>query len=751
METYYAKSGQKWITNKEHLSKVADLAHTFGAEIGYPKEAELSGRFHDVGKNSDRFQGVLMGRDRGVDHAFSSATLLYMVKQLWKYDNTSAVWAAYEPIIESIQGHHDGLLSLVELEPYFKEAAKNLSMTCSPNGKIPSLCGREELQKALVAFQNDFPTYRLSKFADRAVTNQVENMLSTRMIYSCLVDADYSVSASHTDPDYLLKSIGGSLNVKAALHALYERHEKLKKESTANPQVNKIRNYVFNMCGAASENPPGLFTLTAPTGAAKTLAMLHFALRHCQKNHLNRIILVLPFLTLAEQSEKEYARIFPEILVDHSQKSLPDDVREIASRWSAPVIITTSVRFFESLFSNRPGTCRKLHNIANSVVLFDESQSLPADLASVTVKAVNALCSTYNCSIVFSTATQPKFNALPDTKWQPTEIIPDSQVLYDKMRTIRRIHIEWRLSKNEDRSIKAMSLEQIADEMALKANVCTIVNLRRHARKLFKALQQKCEKGERLFLLTKDLCPAHRLAIVAEVKERLDSNPPKPCKVVATQCIEAGVDFDFAMMYRALAPLEALSQASGRINRNGRYEDGRLVIFELGKEDGYPDEFYETAATIVQNLWAKSENLTFDIDDPEVIDRYYDALFQMAGDRTVLTQAVQAKNYKAVAEQYQLIVDEGVRLIVPWQPKKDLFDEIKTEVSKNGLNAAILRKASPITVTCYRKDWVKQHAEPLFFRVKGDLGEKQVESGYYLLNEEYERLYDEQMGLVFDL
>ena len=161
METYYAKSGQKWITNKEHLSKVADLAHTFGAEIGYPKEAELSGRFHDVGKNSDRFQGVLMGRDRGVDHAFSSATLLYMVKQLWKYDNTSAVWATYEPIIESIQGHHDGLLSLVELEPYFKEAAKNLSMTCSPNGKIPSLCGREELQKALVAFQNDFHTYRL--------------------------------------------------------------------------------------------------------------------------------------------------------------------------------------------------------------------------------------------------------------------------------------------------------------------------------------------------------------------------------------------------------------------------------------------------------------------------------------------------------------------------------------------------------------------------------------------------------------
>lgn len=160
----------------------------------------------------------------------------------------------------------------------------------------------------------------------------------------------------------------------------------------------------------------GLFTLTAPTGVGKTMAMIHFALRHCVQHQLPRIIVVLPFLTLAEQLQKEYEHIFPEILVDHSQENLPEAARELAARWDSPVIITTSVRFFESLFSANPQSCRKLHHIANSVVLFDEAQSLPASLARPTVAAVNALCEKYRCTMVFSTATQPDFSALPKTQ-----------------------------------------------------------------------------------------------------------------------------------------------------------------------------------------------------------------------------------------------------------------------------------------------------------------------------------------------
>ena len=203
--------------------------------------------------------------------------------------------------------------------------------------------------------------------------------------------------------------------------------------------------------------------------------------------------------------------------------------------------------------------------------------------------------------MVFSTATQPSFDALPDTEWKPVEIIPEN-----KNSTIRCVvHVEWRLCKNEERSNNRASLEQIADQMALEPSVCTIVNLRRHARKLFNELKDRCESDEEVFLLTTDLCPAHRLA-VEEIKERLKSEPKKPCRVVATQCIEAGVDLDFNVMYRVLAPLEAIIQTAGRCNGNGSLPDGgKLILFEVMEDGGYPGAFYEKAANEVRYLWKR--------------------------------------------------------------------------------------------------------------------------------------------------
>lgn len=409
MKIYYAKSdtktGEKRVTNKEHLSKVADLAYEFGLEIKRPEEAKVAGLFHDTGKYGERFQGVLSGVNKGVDHAFSSAALLYLKKDLMQKVHSSSVRKKYEPIIESIQGHHDRLISMEELEEEFCEVIKDPQMDACPSKQIPSLRGPEEFREAINAFKNDFPTYHFPKLPERKFENQVENMLDTRMLFSCLVDADYSVSASDKEPDYLEKNSGSQLNAEEALKVLYKHCEELRKSSKADSKINKIRNQVFDICGDAGEKQPGLFTLTAPTGVGKTLAMLHFALRHCQENKMRRIIIVLPFLSLAEQSEKEYCKIVPNILVDHSQKNLPKEIRELASRWDAPMIITTSVKFFESLFADKPGDCRKLHSIANSVVVFDEAQSLPTELAPATVKAVNALCKRYNCSMVFSTAT----------------------------------------------------------------------------------------------------------------------------------------------------------------------------------------------------------------------------------------------------------------------------------------------------------------------------------------------------------
>lgn len=736
MSAYYAKSkdGKMTVTNKEHLQRVSALAARFGTEIGRPEAAALAGQFHDFGKYSDRFAGVLRGVNQNVDHALPGAAFLYYAKNLSQKPN---LCEKYEPILECIAGHHDGLRAFGELKDYFKMSMLSEGPKTDLYGKTMALCGSAEYGNAKTAFLKDFPAYHFPKLPSFAANSIIESMLDTRMLFSCLVDADHSISASDNDPQYIENSTGGTLDAKTALENLYVYYAKLKKGSTANSELNSLRNEVFESCGAAGALPPGLFTLTAPTGVGKTLAMLHFALMHCQKHGLKRVFVVLPFLTLAEQSERTYEKILPEILVDHSQKDLPETARDLAARWDAPFIITTSVRFFESLFADRSTDCRKLHSIANSVVLFDEAQSLPTDLAPATLKAVNTLCEKYNCTMVFSTATQPDFDKLSGLTWKPREILPENHILYEKM---RRTKTEWRLYKNEQ-LMQNPTMEEIAAEASELNSVCVIVNLRRHARALFEAMQQLCDEKS-VFLLTTDLCPAHRLAVVEEIKMRLKNG--LPCHVAATQCIEAGVDLDFDAVYRSLAPLESIVQAAGRCNRNGKLPDGgRVVVFEP-QSDGksmYPGDFYAKCANTVKQLWA--ENNTLDIHDPHLMTEYDRLIFVGNVEKPALTAALKEKSYLKTAKEYKLISNTGVQIIVPWEGAQALFDEIETTVLTVGLTAAILRKAAPVTVSCFEREWVEQHATPLWRA--GD--RTHAETGYYILNRGHENCYDNTSGL----
>lgn len=426
--------------------------------------------------------------------------------------------------------------------------------------------------------------------------------------------------------------------------------------------------------------------------------------------------------------------------MDHSQKELPEAARELAARWDAPLVITTSVRFFESLFSDRPTACRKLHHIANSVVLFDEAQSLPAQLAPATLRAVHRLCERYHCTMLFSTATQPEFGALPplqkgkEAVWEPTELLPDHADLYRQM---HRVNAVWCLEKDTP-------LADIAEEMAQQSSVCAIVNLRRHARTLFQQLSKACggEKGS-LFLLSTDLCPAHRLEVVETIKKRLKQG--QPCRVVATQCIEAGVDLDFDAMYRALAPLEAIIQAAGRCNRNGRLPNGGQLTIFIPDEAGnlYPGGEYERAANVVKDLWSKTRR-GLDLDDPALIAEYYALLFAGSKEDLALKQALTQKNYPAVREAYQLIRQQGIQVIVPWG-KPENFQAIAKEALDHGLSGELLRKAAPITVSCFEREWVEQHATPLYY-INRRYGQK-TESGYYVLNTGHEDAYDAVTGL----
>lgn len=735
---YYAKSklaNGKQPTVKQHLSAVAELAGKYGAEIGMEKPAKLAGLFHDFGKYSDAFQGVLERIVSHIDHAQAGALILY---KIYGKDRNS-----HYPVLEAINGHHDGLVGIGTLKAVFSENGVRGRRDCGNAGKTSALAGEEEYKNAYACFLKDFPGYKFPKIpkfiptdhTDLEVYN-LEKMLYTRMLFSCLVDADYSVSASDEHPAYLSETEQKDFAPDFLLEQLLIYQKNIKKKSKADGMLNQLRQQLFEQCKEAGKQTEGLYTLTAPTGTGKTLALLHFALHHCIENSKKRIIVVLPFLTLAEQNRDTYAKIVTDILVDHSQSGLDENAKEFAARWSKAFIITTSVKFFETLFAKKPTDCRKLHHIANSVILFDEAQSLPVNVTAATLRAVNELCRTYHCTMVFSSATQPDFCSIPHVDWKPVEIVPKHSEMFRKL---IRIHVDWRLKEE-------ISLEEIALEASKQKSVCVIVNLRRHAVKVFRCMKKICHSDD-LFFMTTDLCVDHRSEIIERIHESLGNG--KPCKVVATQCIEAGVDLDFDVLYRSLAPLESVIQSAGRCNRNGRIHEGGLVVVFKPQDTGqlYPGDWYKEGAELVERL---SLEKPIDIHDPEEIKQYYQELFRQQKDKEKLRTAIKGCQYDEVEKEYKLISDQGVRVIVPWRKKHDekAYEKMRRQLLETGITLQLMKKVAPITVTTFLKEeMLLDYAEPVFFSVKK--GREKEASGYYILRKQCERLYTEDMGLQF--
>ena len=721
---YYAKSANSQghqETVKEHLQKVAALAREYGEKLGLKDIAKLAGQTHDFGKYSASSQDVLKGTRTGIDHAISGACFL---ECCYRGKPSS------RPVIEAVNGHHAGLVAYDMIKAELHAIADERKQAHGNAGKTPSIENAEQLKEANAAFRKDFPDFRLPRLPIPPAA-ELESMLYTRLLFSCLVDADYTASAMNDDSTYLDRAEDGCFEPQKLLEILYAYCGGIRQASTADKTLNQYRDRVFEQCGNMGDEPEGLYTLTAPTGTGKTLALLHFALRHCLKHGKKRIIMVLPFLTLAEQNADTYSEIIPNVLVDHSQSDLPEEARELAARWNAPVIITTSVRFFEALFSDRPAICRKLHNIAGSVVVFDEAQSLPANLTSATLRTVNELCSRYHTTMVFSTATQPDFAARKELNWTPREILPEHRKLFE---ALKRADVEWRIGNETP-------LEVIAEEMAGCERVCVIVNLRCHARQIAAALSRLCPE-DTVFFLTTDLCPAHRSRKIEIICQRLKQK--LPCRVVATQCIEAGVDLDFETLYRALAPLDAIIQAAGRCNRNGCDLMGRVIVFRpQDSRMPYPDDWYSNAAVTVQEM-----HPPFSIHDPENIREYYRRLFDGTADKPELTKAIHARAFAETAAQYKLISNAGARVIVPYAAERELYEQIAGQLRAQGVTGALLKQAAPITLTSFAKN-LAMYAEQIPFARRGreQFAEQSADSNLYLLRPQYEDLYSEQLGL----
>lgn len=648
MKKHYAHSlpdrpVHDWQLLEVHLQNVAQLARSFAENFCAGYWAYYAGLWHDLGKYSDEFQKMLLDsadpemnsetRPGRPDH--SSAGAQYAVANAGRGGKILAY---------AIAGHHAGLLDGKGEDASLE---KRLRKPIPEWSYAPSfLLNRQDLN--VLPFSPDRDD--TSRFCFQA-------SFFVRMIFSCLVDADFLDTERFLDPSRT--EARGRYPSLSELETRFEHFLNEKMAAAPRTAVNARRAEIRKLSRDAAMWNPGLFSLTVPTGGGKTLSSLAFALRHALRYGMKRIIYVIPYTSIIEQT----ASVFREALGDdavlehHSNFEPPEDdqrARLAAENWDAPVIVTTNVQFFESLFASKTSRCRRLHNIARSVVILDEAQMLPVHLLRPCLESVRELARNYGVSMVLCTATQPALSSsetFRDGLDDVREIIPDPAGLYE---AFRRVMVE-RLNEVSD--------EWLAERLGNERQALCIVNTRRHARTLFERL-----RAGGAYHLSGLMCPMHRSQALAKIRERLQSK--EACRVISTQLVEAGVDLDFPVVYRAAAGIDSLAQAAGRCNREGLLpEPGKVYLFtpEKGIPPGWFRQTAETAALVLRRhedplslaaveeyfrnfYWLKSEQL----DEKQILPSLSEG--SKSGDFP----------FRSIAERFRMIEQVTEPLIIPF-------------------------------------------------------------------------------------
>ena len=701
-----ATSGQEEPLS-EHLKLVAERARSYASVFDAADEAYLAGLLHDLGKYGDLFQQRLRGEAKAIDHWSAGAWVA-----LKDYKLIAAALA--------IQGHHIGLQvgsrdSLLGLNPHKLVAQHPLGLRLS----------ERDADKLMTVLKDDsvpvISTDSVQSALSASLAQTAASMLDVRMLFSALVDADFVETEAwfHMDRDGRrhYREEGLPLGPANALARLQSHLVEVAESSYACPSITQLRADLLRSCLEAAPLPQGLFTLTAPTGSGKTFSMLAFALAHAAKHKLERIVVVIPYLTIIEQTTAVYRKVFEPffgantlgryILEHHSLSGIHTQTgsnqtgedyqrRLLTENWDAPIVVTTNVQLLESLFSNRPSACRKLHRLARSIILFDEVQTMPISLAIPTLATLSRLAERYCSTIVFATATQPAFNHLDafvkrhcNSGWQPREIVPDKADLFARS---KRVDVEW--------SDESISWSDLAGKLAVHQQAMCVVNLKRHARDLFDTLRRHGKDSA--FHLSTNMCPAHRQLVLEKVRSLLASG--EPCHLISTQCVEAGVDIDFPAVYRALGPLEAIAQAAGRCNRNGRLESGEVHVF-IPETEGrpYPDGAYAQAAGVTNLLFVKHGVDGIDINDPDLYQRYYVTLYDFARPEEhaeALVEGIQRQDFLDVAKEYRIIAQDTINVLVPYD--RDAFARLRDKALNEGLSRKWIALARPHTVSLFR-------------------------------------------------
>jgi len=639
---YYAHSSNSAGQRQElaaHLKGVASLAEEFAAAFGAREAGRFLGLCHDIGKLSESFQRYLLaceeGRTqaRGPDHKAAGAAVVARLAG---------------PLAMVVQAHHGGLQSPTAFREWLSRAHSRPEVTAT-------------LERAARLFP-EIGSFDRGSIPPLAISDPASAEMLIRMLFSALVDADFLDTESHLNP-----SRADLRGCTVGMQELWERfasyHRRFSRGGPSDT-VSKVRDTVYRACLRAAEHPPGIFRLTVPTGGGKTLSAMAFALRHAIRHGLRRIIVAVPFITITEQTAQVYREALgdsagePVVIEHHSAASAaegdPDEFdpseewrRLAAENWDAPVVVTTTVQLFESLFASKPSRCRKLHRLARSILILDEAQALPPHLLEPILDALRLLCQQYGASVVLSTATQPAFEAIaPFSRLEAVEIVPDPAPLFQQM---KRVDYEWRVDPPR-------SWSEVAELLRHSHQALAVVNTKRDALALLDALADP----DALHISTL-LCGAHRRDVIARVRRLLRKGAG--CRLISTQVVEAGVDLDFPLVARAIGPLDGIIQAAGRCNREGRLERGRVVVFSPA-EGGAPKGVYSTGMGVTAALLGGGE---LDMDDPSVPHLYFSRLFQIVEpDRERIQELRKAMDYPEVSRQFRMIDDATESVVVPY-------------------------------------------------------------------------------------
>ncbi|MBE0486945.1 CRISPR-associated helicase Cas3' [Marinobacter sp.] len=685
---------------EDHLRKVAKLSGAKAGAFHSSGWGMAAGLWHDLGKYRGTFQNYIRdasGYERENAHVESPQRVTHStagaVHAINQWPSVPGYVTAY-----LIAGHHAGLpdwsggrgslqFRLQEAGPEYSEAME---------AAIPG--------DLLTAHQPDIP---------EIARNTDSINLWMRLLFSCLVDADFLDTESYMAPERVNQR--GRLPKLSELHSVFfEQMNQLQRAADDTP-LNRTRKAIFDACQQSAVESPGIFSLTVPTGGGKTLASLGFALEHARKHGKSRVIYAIPFTSIIEQNAGVFREFLGKeaVLEHHSSLDVDPGLENAGSRlaaenWDAPVIVTTNVQLFESLFASRTSRCRKLHNLVNSIVILDEAQQIPRDFHEPITRVMRQMSEHFGVTWVLCTATQPDLGRQVDAFGSVLhtglgnirEIIQKPAALAGQL---KRVNIEMPSDPDERISWQGLS-QQLAEEDC----VLVVVNKRQDARTLYELLPQNGDTHH----LSANMCAEHRSQILAEIHHKLSerrAGSDRPLRVVSTQLIEAGVDVDFPVVYRAMAGLDSIAQAAGRCNREGRLpNNGRVVVFQ--PEQLPPPGFLRQAAQVTVKL-LRSGQLNEPL-SPDAIQAFFSDL-NTQGDRDKhgicgllnaesSRDAALAIQFREAAEKFRLIDDKGVGVVVPFCPeghKETPVDQWLGMLEQDGSRKWVHRKLQRYSVT----------------------------------------------------